>query len=144
VSSKLIRRLLTALGAALALYVCSAVATLRSGRAELAASDGALERKELESAVNHARAAALALVPGAAHVDAAYARLRSIALAAEHDQHAEVAVLAWRALRMAAVASQHVWQPRLREIAEADAGLARSLASTGNPADAAVAAPRAR
>ena len=112
------------------LLVIFALATLRTlwrGDAEMAASDRAFDQGELELALRHARRAATAYVPGAAHVDAAYARLQALGLGAERARDAALATSAWRAQRSAALESRHLWQPRQRELTRADQNLARLL-----------------
>ena len=79
------------------LLVIFALATLRTlwrGDAEMAASDRAFDQGELELALRHARRAATAYVPGAAHVDAAYARLQALGLGAERARDAALATSA--------------------------------------------------
>jgi hypothetical protein len=124
-SASWLRRL--ALGATLP-FILFALVTLRTlsrGEAELTASDRAFDAGQLELAVRYARRAATAYVPGAAHVDAAYARLRAVAVGAERTRDVALAASAWRALRAAALESRHVFCPRARELEQADANLAR-------------------
>lgn len=125
------RRLSYRLGVALALLLVSfALATLRTlsrGDAEMALSDRAFDQGQLELALRHARRAATAYVPGAEHVDAAYARLQALALGAERARDVALATSAWRAQRSAALESRHLWQPRRSELARADQNLARLL-----------------
>lgn len=112
------------------LLVVFALATLRTlgrGDAEMAASDRAFDQGELGLALRHARRAATAYVPGAAHVDAAYARLQALALGAERARDVTLAASAWRAQRSAALESCHLWQPRQSELERADQNLARLL-----------------
>jgi hypothetical protein len=99
--------------------------TVQRGEAELAASERAFDAGQVELALQHARQAAAAYVPGAQHVDAAYGRLVAIARGAELARDPELARLAWSAVRGAAWESHHVWQPRAAELREADAQLAR-------------------
>lgn len=121
--------------------------TASRGERELAAGQEALAARQLELSVRHARQAAGAYVPGAAHVDAAYALLLSIALDAEHDADGELAARAWQAMRGAALESAHFWQPRRSELDLANANLARlrgfrSSAAAGLEAPAAAGPPR--
>lgn len=116
--------------------------TSSRGQAELAAGRSALAAGEPERAVRHVRHAAGAYVPGAAHVAAAYALLQSIALDAERDANAELALSAWRATRVAALESAHFWQPRAVQLAQANANLAR-LGGFSSPAAAGLETPAA-
>jgi hypothetical protein len=128
--------------AAALLLVIFALATLRTlwrGEAEMAASDRQFNQGEAALALRHARRAATAYVPGAAHVDAAYARLQALALGAERARDVELAAGAWRAQRSAALESRHLWQPRQSELQRADENLARLL---GVPPNAELAGAR--
>jgi hypothetical protein len=120
--SRYVAALVTVLLAASALL---AFRTVQRGEAELAASERAFDAGQVELALQHARRAAAAYVPGAVHVDGAYERLRAIARGAELARDPELARLAWSAVRGAAWESHHVWQPRAAELREADAQLAR-------------------
>ncbi|HEV8245199.1 MAG TPA: hypothetical protein VGP93_05500 [Polyangiaceae bacterium] len=115
----------------LTLGVLTARAVLE-GQAELALSKSAFDRGQLGEAVLHARRAATAYAPSAPHVDAAYARLRSIALGSEAAGDAQTARLAWGAIRSAALESRHVLSPHEADRQEADRQLLR-LSSEGAP-----------
>jgi len=121
-----ISRSVAALGPVLlAASALLAFRTVQRGEAELAASERAFDAGRVELALQHARQAAAAYVPGAQHVDGAYERLRAIARGAELARDPELARLAWSAVRGAAWESHHLWQPRVAELHEADAQLAR-------------------
>ena len=121
-----ISRSVAALGPVLlAASALLAFRTVQRGEAELAASERAFDAGRVELALQHARQAAAAYVPGAHHVDDAYERLRAIARGAELARDPELARVAWSAVRSAAWESHHVWQPRAAELREADAQLAR-------------------
>lgn len=120
--------------------------TLERGQQELARSDAAFDRGELEPALLHARRAAFLYVPGAPHVTAAYERIRAIALGSERAREPLLAASAWRAMRAAALETAHLWQPHGYELGEANAHLARLLPTApGNVgfAEAAARSPRA-
>jgi hypothetical protein len=120
-----LRRLALAAALVPVLVALVTLRTLSRGETELAESDRALAAGELELSLHHARRAALAYVPGASHVDAAYARLRAVATSAERDRDRALAASAWEAMRSAALESSHLWRPRARELAQADQNLAR-------------------
>lgn len=103
--------------------------TLERGQQELAASDAAFDRGELEPALLHARRGALLYVPGAPHVARAYDRMRAIALGSERARDPVLAAAAWRAMRAAALETAHLWQPHGYELGEANAQLERLLAA---------------
>jgi hypothetical protein len=125
VSGGVLRRLALAAALVPVLVALVTLRTLSRGEAELAASDQAFAAGELELSLGHARRAALAYVPGASHVDAAYARLRALAAGAERDRDGVLAAGAWEAMRVAAQESGHLWHPRARELEQADGNLAR-------------------
>jgi hypothetical protein len=120
-----LRRTVTFLVLPLLLVGLFTLYTSSRGEAELRASDVALAAGELERSLSHARYAASAYVPGASHVDAAYARLQAIALRAERAADRELESSAWQAMRAAALESAHFWSPHERERALADARLAQ-------------------
>lgn len=124
-TSWLLRSLATAASLALVIAALVAYATAERGARELSASDRAFDAGRLELAVQHARRAASAYVPGAGHVEGGYERLRAVARGAERARDVELARAAWRAIRAAAMESRHVWQPRAAELEQADAELAR-------------------
>jgi hypothetical protein len=95
------------------------------GELELAASDRAFDAGQLQLAVQHARRAASADLPGAEHVRLGYDRLRAVARGAERAHDLELARWSWQAVRTAALESRHLWQPHAAELREADAELAR-------------------
>ncbi len=129
-TSWILRSLATAASLALVIAALVAYATAERGAREMLASDGAFDAGRLELAVQHARRAASAYVPGAGHVEQGYERLRAVARGAERARDVELARAAWRAVRAAATESRHVWQPRAAELAQAGAELARLSGST--------------
>lgn len=123
--------------AASALALLSGVATLRAvldGERELQQSDAAFDANDLPGAIQHARRAASAYVPGAAHVERGYERLLAVARGAEAAGKPEVAMLAWQAERAAVLESASFWQPFPERLDEANRNLAR-LAASQSPSD---------
>ena len=115
------------------------VATARvvlTGRASLAAGDTAAAAGRTSAAIGAWEAAARSYAPLAPHVDDAYARLR--ALAAAQHRHA---LPAWRAIRSAALATRHLWNPHATELVAANQAIAE-LASR-DPEGAAAGGPDA-
>jgi len=98
---------------------------VREGSDELAASDAAFNRGDLEEAVLHARRAATAYAPGAPHTRAALERLRAVAVGSEAAGNSETARLAWGALRAAALETRHLTVPYAAELEEANDRLER-------------------
>src|SRR4051812_34806048 len=114
--------------AACALLLFGGVATLRAvldGEREIAASDAAFDANDLHGAIAHARRAASAYAPGAAHVERGYARLLAVARGAEATGQADVAMLAWQAERASVLESASLWQPFPERLDEANRNLAR-------------------
>jgi hypothetical protein len=124
------------LGAALVLF--AGVATLRAvwdGQRELAKSDAAFDENDLHGAIEHARRAASAYVPGAPHVEQGYARLLAVARGSEASGHPELAILAYQAERAAVLETASVLRPFGERLEEANRNLARLSAAATNGAD---------
>jgi hypothetical protein len=114
-------------GAVVAIAVL-AIAGLRlvgEGRAALLASDAALSQGNVTGAVVHARHAARAYVPFAAHVEQGFLKLRDIALNSERRGDTEAALFAWRALLSAAAGTRPFGGVTDRARADAEASVAR-------------------
>jgi hypothetical protein len=124
-SAALLRRVALVAALPLVLFALVTLRTLSRGEAELTASDRAFDAGQLELAVRYARRAATAYVPGAAHVDAAYARLRAVAVGAERARDLTLAAGAWQAVRAAALETRHLWTSHARELEQANANLSR-------------------
>jgi hypothetical protein len=124
VRQALARAILLALGLSL---VMAAVAwrVVSEGHSELGESEAAYAGGDLASATVHARRAAAAYVPFAAHVPRAYERLRSLAAEAERRGDHEAALFAWRAVRSAAISSRWLVIPFPQERRDADAAIVR-------------------
>jgi hypothetical protein len=120
-----VRRL--GLGAVVAIAVL-AMAGLRlvgEGRAGLAASDAAFSQGDVMAAVIHARDAARAYVPFAAHTEQGFLKLRDIALKTERRGDTEAALFAWRALLSAAAGTRPFSGVTDQARADAEASVAR-------------------
>lgn len=106
-----------------------AVATIRvivAGDDELAASTAALDAGDPREAIVRARRAAGWYAPGAPHVAVAYARLQALAEGAEEHGHRELALLAWRSIRTAALETRWgTWSPHAVELGRANRSIAR-------------------
>lgn len=105
------------------------------GREHLVLSDRAFDEGDLRTSVLHARRAAAAYLPGAPHVDAAFERLRAIAIGSEAKGDRKVAALAWRAIRGASLEARHVSLVRTNDLAIANASLARLASVETRPPD---------
>lgn len=95
------------------------------GSEALAAADAAFDEGNLAESIRAARRAASLSVPGAPHVDAAYARLDVIARGAEAAGRTDLSILAWEATRAAALESDSPWFEERPELARANQNLAR-------------------
>ena len=109
----------------LALFGVLTARVIASGEAELSASDEALGRGDAHDATVHARRAAGWYAPGAPHVGIAYARLMALARAAEEHKRMDIALLAWRSLRSAALETRWVVTPHRADVELADREIAR-------------------
>lgn len=114
----------------LALAVLTA-RVVSEGEASLERSDLAFDRGELQASVEQARRAAILYVPGAAHVGAAHARMRAIAIGAENVGRRDLARLAWGAIRQACVETASPWSACGDRLAEATEQLTRLQGSPG-------------
>jgi hypothetical protein len=121
-----------AAGIALVVLSVLAVATLREihvGEAEVAAADAAAQRSDWGDAVSHARAAAEAFAPGSPWPSRGWARLEALGHDAEARGDDATALLAYGAMRSAALATRGLgtgadaWRSRAEE------GIARVTAS---------------
>jgi len=125
------RALGSVLWAVCGLVLFAGVATLRAvldGEREIAQSDAAFDANDLHGAIQHARRAASAYAPGAAHVARGYARLLAVARGAEATGQPDVAMLAWQAERAAVLESASLWQPFPERLEEANRNLSRLAA----------------
>jgi hypothetical protein len=121
----ILRSLGAAAALALVLFALVAERTRERGTFWMEESDRAFDAGRMHLALQHARAAAAAYVPGAGHVQRGYERLRAIARGAERARDLELSTAAWRGMRAAAIESRHVWQPHADELREADRELGR-------------------
>ena len=97
-----------------------ALRVVLEGRAALADGDAARARDQPLTAIRAYETAARWYLPFAPHVDDAYDRLRALTKL----QQTGAALAAWRAIRGAARATRHVWQPHASDLAAADAAIA--------------------
>jgi len=117
-----------------ALVVLAAVAVLTVhevavGRREVAAADDAAARSDWPEAVAHARAAAEAIAPGSPWPERGRQRLEAIGHDAEARGDDATAMLAYGAMRSAALATRAPGTGSERLRAKAEEGLARVAAS---------------
>jgi hypothetical protein len=104
-----------------------------AGEAEIAASTGALQKSDLREAATRARRAAGWYAPGAPHVRVAYERLVAIATAAEGHGDRELALLAWRGIRTAAIETRWIVTPHESDLDRANRAIARIEAAAPRP-----------
>jgi hypothetical protein len=122
---------LFALGVLVAAFGLLTARVLREGERELRTAEALAAAGNLDEAIVHARRSASWYAPGAPHVPVAYAKLASIAQMAEGRGDAATALVAWRAVREAALSTRWIVVPHRDELAVANASIAR-LASKGN------------
>ncbi|MDQ3368636.1 MAG: hypothetical protein M3680_24675, partial [Myxococcota bacterium] len=111
-----VTRALVIAGIVLAALGALGIRVVLEGRRALAAGDAALSARRTADAIAAWETSARWYLPLAPHVDDAYARLTGLA-----RSDAKHALLAWRAVRRAALATRSLWTPHAGELAEADA-----------------------
>lgn len=114
------------------------VATLRvvySGEAELRASDAALDAGDAREAIVRARRAARWYAPGAPHVAVAYDRLIALAEASEANRHDDLALLAWRGVRVAVIETRWIVPTHPEHLERANSEIARIVAKVPRAAE---------
>lgn len=111
----------------------ASVRVVVAGEREIAESTAALRRGDPYGAAVHARRAAGWYAPGAPHVGVAYDRLIALATTAEGLGNAEVALLAWRGVRTAAIETRWLVTPHADDLATANAAIARIAAAAPRP-----------
>ncbi len=104
-----------------------------AGETEIAASSTALQQGDLREATTRARRAAGWYAPGAPHVRVAYERLVAIATAAEGHGDRDLALLAWRGIRTAAIESRWLVTPHETELDRANRAIARIESAAPRP-----------
>jgi hypothetical protein len=122
--------------AALLMVVLVAIGTarqVRAGGAEVGLADLAASKSDWPVAIAHARAAAEAVAPGSPWPERGWLRLEAIGHDAEARGDDETALLAYAAMRAAAMATRGPLSGWTRRRAQAEDGLARVTASERNP-----------
>ncbi len=101
------------------------------GSAELAQAQAAAAKADWPGAILHARAAAEAVAPASPWPERGLSRLEAIGKDAEARGDEETALLAYGALRAAAIGARSPWSSRSEWRSHAESGLAR-IAATGD------------
>ncbi len=104
-----------------------------AGETEIAASTIALQQGDVREAATRARRAAGWYAPGAPHVRVAYQRLIAIATAAEGLGDREMALLAWRGVRTAAIETRWIVVPHAEDLDRANRAISRIQAAAPRP-----------
>lgn len=121
-----LRKLALLVLSCVALLVVAGVSLTRRGRAEMDKSDAAFHAGDVRAAAVHAKAAALAYVPGSEHVLLAYERLEAVAKGAESKGDLQVARWAWETLRAVHAETRYPGRPLSAYERAAEAGIART------------------
>ena len=122
--------------AALLAVVVLAIGTarqLQTGGAEVGLADAAAGKSDWPMAIAHARAAAETLAPGSPWPERGWLRLEAMGHDAEARGDDETALLAYGAMRAAAMATRAPLSGWARRLAQAEEGLARVAASERGP-----------
>jgi hypothetical protein len=106
---------------------------LWAGESEIAESTAALKRSDAQEAAVRARRAAGWYAPGAPHVRVAYERLIKIATTAEGLGDRDLALLAWRGVRTAALETRWIVVPHAADLDRANSAIARIEAAAPRP-----------
>jgi hypothetical protein len=106
---------------------------ITSGERELSASTEGLRAGDAHEATVRARRAAGYYAPGAPHVGVAYVRLMAIAAKAEGLGDRDLALLAWRAVRTAAIETRWLVTPHADDLDRANRAIARLSAGAPRP-----------
>ncbi len=104
-----------------------------SGESEIAESTASLRRGDAYEAVVRARRAAGWYAPGAPHVRVAYERLAAIATTAEGLGDRDLALLAWRGIRTAAIETRWLLVPHKEDLDRANVAIARIESAAPRP-----------
>jgi hypothetical protein len=115
------------------------VRQLRSGRVELDLADAAAQKSDWPLAIAHARSAAESMAPGSPWPERGWARLEAMGHDAEARGDDETALLAYGAMRSAALATRAPLSSGSRRRAQAEDGLARVAASVRSGSGSAIA-----
>jgi hypothetical protein len=129
--------------AALVVVTVGSVVTAREmaiGQDEVVAADAASDKSDWPEAIAHARAAAEAFVPGSPWPERGWQRLESVGHDAEARGDDDTALLAYGAMRAAALATRGPLSGWERRNVQADDALARVAASRRDPTGPHVAA----
>ena len=113
----------------LAVLAVATVRELNIGRDEVAAADAAAAQSDWPDTIGHARAAAEALVPGSPWPERGLRRLEAVGHDAEVRGDDETALLAYGAMRTAALATRAIGWSGARWRKAAEGGLARVAAA---------------
>jgi hypothetical protein len=123
--------------AALAIVIAAvSLRVVSAGEAEIDASTAALRAGDATEATVHARRAAGFYAPGAPHVSVAYERLAALGTTAEGLGDRDTALLAWRAVRSAAIETRWIVTPHEDDLTRANEAIARLSASAARPPNA--------
>lgn len=130
------RRLLSVL--ALVVVAVVAIVTVREmaiGHSEVSLCDAAVQKSDWPEAIGHARAAAEALVPGSPWPQQGWMRLEAIGHDAEARGDDETALLAYGAMRTAAMATRAPGSGWAKRKAQAEEALARVASAGRDPTE---------
>ncbi|HEV7555387.1 MAG TPA: hypothetical protein VGO00_08040 [Kofleriaceae bacterium] len=130
------RRLVIA-GIVVAALATMALRVVVDGRSALLDGDEALAKGNATDAIASWEAAARWYLPFAPHVDDAYERLTTLATKARAAKDPLTAIVAYRAIRSAAIATRSAWTPHAADLETANAAIAELAAVDPDGAPAA-------
>jgi len=146
-----VRRGVVIAGLAIAALLALSLRIVLEGRSALADGDDAMARGQTRDAIAAWQSAARWYLPLAPHVGDAYDRLTTLAASARDKGDRTTALLAYRAIRSAALATKSLWTPHAGDLDAANEQIAQlsaddpdAAAAGGNTRDARVAFHRAQ
>jgi hypothetical protein len=130
------RKLAIVVGIVVAALATLSIRVVVDGRSALLDGDEALARGNAADAIASWETAARWYLPFAPHVDDAYERLTTLATKARAAKDSLTAIVAYRAIRSAAIATRSLWTPHAADLEAANAAIAElsALDPDGAPA----------
>ena len=123
-----VKRVLFALAIVITLLGVATGRVIYSGEAELAASTAALDAGDAREAIVRARRATRWYAPGAPHVAVSYDRLIALAAASEEHRRDDLALLAWRGVRVSVIETTWFGSTHGHHLDRANQEIARIMA----------------
>jgi hypothetical protein len=131
-----VRRGVVIAGVVIAALLALSLRIVFEGRSAMAEGDEAMARGQTRDAIAAWQSAARWYLPLAPHVDDAYERLTTLAAAARDKGDRTTALLAYRAIRSATLATKSLWTPHAGDLDAANEQIAQLSADDPDAATA--------